>query len=128
MSATDHGKDGMPGERDFMEPLVGRELDAVHFIRDYWQFSFDGPTLTVASVASVVRGAVRVRPGDAGHCDGLCALIGRTVTGVTLVPDRELRVAFGDETELVASLAPEDYHVEAVILDDSARGGSFLVY
>lgn len=97
--------------------LVGEELAAVHFVRDYVELSFDGPTLRIFSGPTVVLDDASASFPESGSRDLLCDLIGRTVQSagerggaLVLQFDRggELSVPLWDESDVaeVAALIP----------------------
>ena len=117
------------------DELVGAEVGSIVFVRDYVQIYMDKdhaeplPPGSVADVIvnaysdpEVITGATRLKKGDAGWRDALCDLIGRTVTRVKVKADRELLVAFGDETALVVSLADADKHGPEAVYVQGPRG------
>jgi len=72
---------GQPGS--LLDRLVGERLSSVTFVRDYLQFDFDGPRLSVFVWPCVEAFEQEWRFGDQGYRDALCGRIGRTVTGVS---------------------------------------------
>lgn len=71
-----------------IEDLIGLELSAVAFVRDFVEFQFDGPVLRSLVPPVLVAGDVRHDFPHAGSRDALCELIGRTVNGAQELPDR----------------------------------------
>jgi hypothetical protein len=68
----------MTSAEEFQD-LVGFELSAICFVRDYVELHFDGPILrSLAAPAVVLRGR-RIEYPETGSRDALCGLIGRTV-------------------------------------------------
>ena len=73
-----------------MKDLIGREISAVAFVRDYVEFHFDGPILRS-------RGDPQVAVGEAVYCfpkpgsrDALCLVIGAIVQSLNLDDSRHL--------------------------------------
>jgi hypothetical protein len=71
--------------------LVGRQLSAVCFVMDYFQFEFDGNRLIVYSVpiATVNRESI------AGFRDRLCAFIAHQITLVHEIKHQAMHIDFG---------------------------------
>lgn len=74
--------------------LVGMELSAVSFVRDYVELHFDGPVLRALSNPIVEIHGVSVQFPNQDSRDMLCLLIGREVAAVRETWD-SLEVAFG---------------------------------
>ncbi len=79
--------------------LTGCELSAVCFVRNYVELHFDGPVLRCLAPPAVARGERVLQFPESGSRDGLCELIGLTVSEVQDVPD-SLLVHFADDTKL----------------------------
>jgi hypothetical protein len=89
----------MTGDMRELEDLVGCELSAVAFVRDYVEFQFDGPVLRSLAPPVVIVGALRHEFPQAGSRDALCELIGRLVEGAAELSDR-LSVSFAGDVLL----------------------------
>jgi hypothetical protein len=87
--------------------LVGLELSAVAFVRDFVEFQFDGPVLRSHVPPVLVADDIRHEFPQAGSRDALCELIGRTVDGTQELSDR-LLVSF-DGGALVEIMRCSDY-------------------
>jgi len=74
--------------------LVGRELSSIEFVRDYLQFRFDGPTLTVLTTPTVLRGESSFTEGSSGYRDELVKMIGKEVSETHFKCDSELVLVF----------------------------------
>jgi hypothetical protein len=113
------GTTGEQGEAQLERRLVGRELAAVTFVRDYVQLAFDGPSLTAITPPTVRIGHRQLKPGDHGYRDALCDRIGAAVRDVSVSEGDALQIAFSDDSQFRISLRPEDYSgPEAVIVRD----------
>jgi hypothetical protein len=73
------------------EALVGRQLSAVIFVMDYYQFDFDGIRLTAYAPPVVALES----PDSPNFRDQLCAFIAQTVTSAEEVADVALHIGFG---------------------------------
>jgi hypothetical protein len=105
-------------QTDPMSGLLGRQLSAVVFVRDYVQLQFDGPTLTAVTLP-VVNTAIKTRLTSTlpGYRDGLCDAIGKEVRRAT-VDEAEVRLEFEDSTTFTISLRDDERRAaDAVIFD-----------
>jgi hypothetical protein len=104
-----HGasKNDMTAGQNF-QAIVGEKLSAVVFILDYWQFQFDGPSISALTRIEVCEAAATTRDGDDQFRNRLCSLIGKIVGRVSFNSDA-LTVTFTDETSLSISLRWADY-------------------
>lgn len=75
--------------------LVGEELGSVVFVRDYVQFDFDGPRLTLLVWPSLVAEGEAIVMGEPGYRDALCGLIDQKVVATAENRDQGLGVDFG---------------------------------
>jgi len=90
--------------------LRGRELASVEFVRDYVQFRFDGPYLTVHVLPSIITAhGDTLTPGERCYRDSLCERIGVKVRDTEVVAHTEVAVHFEDGTAFRISLREEDY-------------------
>ena len=81
-------------EASLLAELVGRELSSIEFVRDYLQFRFDGPTLTVLTTPTVLRGESSFTEGSSGYRDELVKMIGKEVSETHFKRDSELVLVF----------------------------------
>jgi hypothetical protein len=99
------------------DAIIGQELSAVCFIRDYMRFEFDPPPMIdVFSKICVVT-----PKGSAEQCDGdfanmVIGLIGSVVSAVDVEADEQLRIGLSNGTWILISLRPADYSAEAVVM------------
>lgn len=84
----------MPMSKDVREisDLIGEEVSAVSFVRDYVEFHFDGPILRSLSNPTALVDGVEYRFPGPGARDALCRAIGSTVRALQLEEDRDLRL------------------------------------
>ena len=90
--------------------LVGQEVSAVCFVRDYVELHFDGPILRALSDPFGLYGCHWWRFPRQGSLDLMRCYIGKTVDGYELDPDRIFAVDFGE-------------HRFAIPLDEASRVG-----
>ena len=101
----------MTANRRHIESLVGEELSAVSFVRDYVEFHFDGPVLRALTNPIVCDAKAQHRFPDPGSRDALCGLIDSVVSQVTVEPGFAIELRFVRNTVL------------SIPLDDAARRG-----
>ena len=88
--------------------LVGEPLSAVHFVMDYVELHFNGSYLRCLEPPTVQRpSAAPVTFPSPGSRDALCALIDTKVRAIGAEDGGELRIEFGDDAVLIASLSQE---------------------
>lgn len=83
-----------------LRDLVGEEISAVCFVRDYVEFHFDGPVLRSLTNPIVVDHGARHLFPEPGSRDALCRLIGSTVRGLEMEEARALTLTTADEREI----------------------------
>jgi len=99
------------------EILIGRELSAVEFIRDYVQFHFDGPRVVAITNPIISVGTVIYKWGQPGYRDALCDCITAKVQSASISEGEKFYLEFEQKVCITISLKPEDYvGAEAVIL------------
>jgi hypothetical protein len=69
-----------------IDDLVGVEISAIAFVRDYVEIHFDGPILRCLSNPSLVLDGVAYAFPSQGSRDALCTVIGDTVANISLNP------------------------------------------
>jgi hypothetical protein len=79
-----------------LRDLVGEEVSAVCFVRDYVEFHFDGPVLRSLANPIVVDHGVRHLFPEPGSRDALCRLIGSTVRAIEVEEERALTLTTVD--------------------------------
>ena len=96
-----------------LESLVGLELSAVAFVRDYVEFQFDGPVLRALANPLVRTEGDKSQFPDPGSRDALCSLIGRAIESVRVIwsedsPTGDERIEFAvRDATVVIPLGPE---------------------
>jgi hypothetical protein len=109
------------GERQHVTSVIGGELSAVTFVRDYVQLHFDGPTISAYTLPTVTVGDSVFSHISPGYRDALCARIGSTVRAAYADPGQQLRIDFSDGSALSISLRPEDRQVEEAAVYTDAQ-------
>lgn len=94
---------------DFLNQIVGSDLSAITFVRDYYQFQFDGPYFNVMTPVTVLCGTTRVRSGDDQFRNSVCGQIGKSVRSTTFREGDAITITFEDDSQVQFSLKTEDY-------------------
>lgn len=107
-----------------LQLLMGLEVSAVSFVRDYVELHFDGPILRALSDPSGVYGGRKWRFPTPGSLELMRCYIGKTVDGYELDPVRILALDFGEHRFVIpldsdSSGGPEAAHMVGV--DESGR-------
>ncbi len=107
-----------------LQLLMGSEVSAVCFVRDYVELHFDGPVLRSLSDPSGVYGGREWHFPAPGSMELMRCYIGKTVDGYEPVPDRILAPDFAEHRFVVplgseTSGGPESAHM--VGADESGR-------
>ncbi len=84
--------------------LIGEEISAVCFVRDYVEFHFDGPILRSLSNPILCHDGAEYRFPEASSRDALCKLIGKTIHHINLQENLALKITTSDNLELIISL------------------------
>ena len=87
-----------------LQDLVGEEVSAIAFVRDYVEVHFDGPILRSLSNPTVSERGVDYRFPEAGSRDALCRVIGSTVRAVKLEEGRALELVTSDGSRITIPL------------------------
>src|SRR3954454_12383194 len=96
------GDDGLMSEECGVDAvrllLVGREVSAVCFVRDYVELHFDGPILRAFTEPFGMYGCTGWRFPGTSAAGGLLRYIGLTVDDVVLLPGRYAQLGFGEHS------------------------------
>ena len=92
-----------------LEPIVGRELSAVVFVRDYIQLQFDDAGLSALNLPVIESGQETLAFGQPGSRDALCKRIGQAVRSASVKANERILIDFEDGSTLSISLRPDDY-------------------
>ena len=105
------------------ESLVGEEISAVAFVRDYVEFHFDGPVLRAFAPPEISLGnGQRLSSSSPGWRDGLCSLIGREVVAFdATASDNLLLSTVGGITVVIPLKSGDQDGPESANLFDSDR-------
>lgn len=101
-------------------------LSEVRFVHDYVQLIFEPYTLSLYAPLKVLVGARTLKPTDAGYHNGICLLIGQTLTSVFRAKTVQLEFTFSGGTKLLVSLRQEDANGPEVA-ELSRPGGPIMV-
>lgn len=91
------------GPTSRLDTLVGNELSAVCFVRDYIELHFDGPVLRLMGIVSIQAGDdlpesdLHGSRGDDALIRGLLAAIGSNVTQAQVVAEGRFRIVLGKD-------------------------------
>lgn len=107
------------------ELLVGREVSAVAFVRDYVELHFDGPVVRAISDPYGMYGCRGWRFPEGHAADVMRCYIGKVVDGLRFVEDEYLAIDLGEHTFIVpldddSRVGPEAVHIVGV----DERGGT----
>ena len=80
--------------RPDLPSVIGDELSAVCFVRDYIELHFDGPVLRLLGDVAVKNGTEIKSSSDEGFRDWLCRNIGRRVASVSPLTGNEIELKF----------------------------------
>ena len=109
----------IPGLASARDLLVGQEVSAVCFVRDYVELHFDGPIVRALTDPIGLYGC---QPWRFPHPSALALMrkyIGQIVDDFTIVPDRYAQLAFGEHSFTIpldqdARTGPEALHLVGV--------------
>ena len=90
-----------------IEDLMGEEISAVSFVRDYVEFHFDGPVLRSVSDPVVIANAIAYRFPEPSSRDALCGVIGSTVRTLKLEEHRALELTTNNNCKIIIPLDDE---------------------
>jgi hypothetical protein len=91
------------------QQIVGMDLSAVTFVRDYVQLDFDGPKFNVLTPITVASSSNCAISGGDPFRNRLCDQIGKVVSDVTYEEHKSFLIALADGTTISFSLRKEDY-------------------
>jgi hypothetical protein len=92
------------------DQIVGEDLSAVNFIRDYVRFEFNPtPTIDGLSKVTITSPHGSAAQGDSEFANLAIALIGSILTAVVVKEGESFDIRFADESIISISLRPEDY-------------------
>lgn len=110
----------------FRQQIVGTDLSAVTFVRDYVQLDFDGPKFNLLTPITVGSSNARWVSGDDQFRNRLCGQIGKTVSDVIMEEAKALVIKFNDGSTINVLLKGEDYPGPEAI-NFYGRGGVCVV-
>jgi hypothetical protein len=114
----------VPGLAEARNLLIGREVSAVCFVRDYVELHFDGPVVRALTDPYGVHGRRSWRFPDGEAMNTMRSYIGEVVDDFLIVPDQYARIAFGEHSFTIplddqAHTGPEALHI--VGIDEEAQ-------
>jgi hypothetical protein len=92
-----------------LQSIVGEQLSSITFVQDYWQFHFDGPSLTALTRVEVQTKGLKLSDGSDQFRNVLCGQIGKIITQVNLIQPEALTITFEDRSSISISLRWDDY-------------------
>jgi hypothetical protein len=97
-----------PTRPEAIQIVVGAQLSAVTFVMDYWQLAFTGHIFSVLTWLSISARGKKIRSGEDGFRDLLCAQIAKAVSTVEFA-GKVLTITFEDKSTIRAFARDEDY-------------------
>ena len=88
----------IPGLAALRELLVGQEVSAVCFVRDYVELHFDGPVVRALTDPFGLYGCQPWRFPDGQALTLMRGYIGEVVDGFVLIPDEYAQLSFGEHS------------------------------
>lgn len=101
--------------------LVGEEISAICFVRDYIEICFDGPILRSLSNPRVIIKVTEFYFPESGSRDALCYAIGSSVQKIMLNEHQALTLITDNDCQIVIPLdlqslsCPESMHFVPVV-------------
>ena len=110
-----------------LRQLVGLEVSAISFVRDYVELHFDGPVLRAVSDPFGRYGCWGWRFPEGNSPTVMRYYIGKIVDGVEFVPDRFLAIDFGEHRFVISldddsRIGPEAAHLLIPGANDAGSG------
>lgn len=99
----------LEGTRIIRQQIVGTDLSAVTFVRDYVQLDFDGPKFNVLTPITVASSNARCVSNDDQFRNLLCGQIGKAVSDVIVEVAKSLLTEFDDGSAISVSLKEKDH-------------------
>jgi hypothetical protein len=99
------------------DQLVGEDLSAIVFVRDYLQLQFNSPPQINAYSKRVVvsSGGRSAAFGEEGFANLVIGLIGHFVREVIVDAEQSFRIVFTEGAEIMISLRPDHYQGPEVV-------------
>jgi hypothetical protein len=98
------------GDEMPLNAIIGAELAAVVFVRDYLQFNFEVPFVILNAHADPVVQVTdrRFTKDTSGWRDAVCALIGHQITNFEIESGTEFRIVFDNTATLSIPLDTDE--------------------
>ncbi len=121
---------GLSSARDL---LLGREVSAVCFVRDYVELHLDGPIVRALSNPFGLYGCSAWKFPEGHAAERLLGYIGRVVDGFDLFPDAYAQLSFGEHSFNVPlddaqRVGPEALHIVGVDEDGSTDATQMWIW
>jgi hypothetical protein len=113
--------------------LIGREVSAVCFVRDYVELHFDGPVLRALTDPFGLYGCSHWRFPDGDALARMRSYIGEVVDDLVIVPEQYAQLAFGEHSFTIplddtSRTGPEAMHIVGVDEDDQIDAHHLWIY
>ena len=123
----------VPGLAATRDLLVGREVSAVCFGRDYVELHFDGPVVRALTLPLGMHGCQVWRFPEGQSPSLMCRFIGEVVDGFVIVPGRHAQLSFGEHTFTIplgeqSPTGPEALHIVGVDEDGRPDARQLWIY
>ena len=93
---------------ELFQKLIGECLSAVTFVKDYYQFQFDGPLVNVMTPVMVTTKHAQARTGDEPFRNLVCDQIAKVVAATEVRRGDAIDITFMDGSRLSFSLLESD--------------------
>jgi hypothetical protein len=100
--------------------ILGQQLSAVCFVRDYIELHFDGPFIQLLGPVTVLGGGITISDNMPGFKDEICEFIGITLGSLELEIPNQLTMVFENKGSVRVSARGVKY--EFAILISSPDG------
>ncbi len=115
-------------QESLLSLLVGLELSAITFVRDYLQLQFDGPFINAYVWPLVRTPENKSEFGAPGYRDALCGQIGKTVVAPVEESETKLAICFNDGVVFEISLKREDRNADEAAMFQDGTGKRWNVW
>lgn len=93
-----------------VDPILGKCLSSVDFVRDYLQLRFEGGSVMTLLIWPMIIDGDRITDfGNDDYKEKLAAFVGKELVGGTVVPADHMTLDFGRGRQLTVSLVSEAY-------------------
>ncbi len=92
----------------FLDILIGEKVSSVTFVMNYLQIDFEGNRFTFNIWPMITVDNIDFKFGDTLYRDKLCSLIFKIVSGIELIDNEKLIIAFDESNRIYLSLDPNN--------------------